>query len=96
MHNQRSTGMILQSNALVAPRSPRSQMSRAKPLSQLALLSLVTIWVILFGFTARAQDSAKQQAAASKEVSGFLGDYSGLAPDPKNGDCFSTRRIGTP
>jgi hypothetical protein len=44
--------------------------------------------VILFGFTARAQDSAKQQAADSKKVSGFLGDYSGLAPDPKNGDLL--------
>jgi Protein of unknown function (DUF3313) len=88
MRTERSTGMILQSNELVAPRSQRSQMSRAKPLSQLALLSWVTIWVILFGFTARAQDSAKQQAAASKEVSGFLGDYSGLTPDPKNGDLL--------
>jgi hypothetical protein len=47
---------------------------------------LLTIGLI--GFTARAQDTAKQQAAASKEVSGFLGDYSGLAPDPKNGDLL--------
>jgi hypothetical protein len=75
-------------NELVAPRSLSSQMSRARPLSQLALLGLLTIWVILFGFTARAQDSAKPQAADSEKASGFLGDYSGLAPDPKNGDLL--------
>src|SRR5579864_8426860 len=88
MHNQRSRGMVSQSNELVAPRSQRSQMTRARPLSQLASLILLTIWVVLISFTARAQDSAKQQAADSKEVSVFLGDYSGLAPDPKNGDLL--------
>lgn len=88
MRNQRSRGMISQSNELFAPRSHSSQMSRARPLSQLASLILLTIWVVLISFTARAQDSAKQQAADSKEVSGFLGDYSGLAPDPKNGDLL--------
>jgi Protein of unknown function (DUF3313) len=87
MHNQRSTGMILQNNELAAPRSQSSQMTLAKPVSQLALLSLLTISVVLIGFTARAQDT-KQQTADSKKVSGFLGDYSGLAPDPKNGDLL--------
>jgi len=61
-------------------------MTRARQLLQLALLSLLTIGLIRF--TARAQDTAKQQAADSREVSGFLGDYSGLAPDPKNGDLL--------
>jgi len=88
MRNQRSRGMVSQSNEFVAPRSQKSQMTRARPLSQLASLILLTIWVVLISFTARAQDSAKQQAADSKEVSGFLGDYSGLAPDPKNGDLL--------
>ena len=73
MRNQRSRGMISQSNELFAPRSHSSQMSRARPLSQLASLILLTIWVVLISFTTRAQDSAKQQAADSKEVSGFLG-----------------------
>lgn len=88
MHNQRSTGTILQSNELVASRSQSFQKTRARPLSQLVLLSLLTIWVVPIGFTARAQDSAKQKAADSRQVSGFLGDYSGLAPDPKNGDLL--------
>ena len=88
MHNQLSTGTILQSNELVASRSQSSQMTLARPLSQLVLLSLLTIWVVPIGFTAQAQDSAKQKAADSREVSGFLGDYSGLAPDPKNGDLL--------
>jgi hypothetical protein len=63
-------------------------MTRARSLSLLTLLSSLSIWVALIGFTARAQDSAKQQTADSKKVSGFLGDYSGLAPDPKNGDLL--------
>jgi hypothetical protein len=36
---------------------------------------------LLIGISAKAQD-------ATKQVSGFLGDYSGLAPDPKNGDLL--------
>jgi hypothetical protein len=44
--------------------------------------------LLLIGFTAQAQDSSKPQESESKEVSGFLGDYSGLYPDPKNGDLL--------
>jgi hypothetical protein len=61
-------------------------MTRERQLLQLALMGLLTIGPIRF--TARAQDTAKQQAADSREVSGFLGDYSGLAPDPRNGDLL--------
>ena len=96
MRNQQSRGMVSQSNEFVAPRSQSCQMSRARPLSQLASLVLLTIWVVLTGFTARAQDSAKQQAADSKEVSGFLGDYSGSLPIRRMATCFSTRRTETP
>jgi hypothetical protein len=36
----------------------------------------------------QSHDSAKQQAPDSREVSGFLGDYSKLVPDAKNGDLL--------
>ena len=89
MRNQRSTGIILRSNELVAPRTQNSQMTRrARPLLQLALLGLLTVCVVLIGFTARAQDEATKQGAKSTQVSGFLGDYSSLTPDPKNGDLL--------
>jgi Protein of unknown function (DUF3313) len=51
-------------------------------------LSLLAICVLVVSFTVRAQDSPKQQAPDSREVSGFLGDYSALVPDPKNGDLL--------
>jgi len=44
--------------------------------------------VFVIAFTVRAQDSTKQQAPDSREVSGFLGDYSSLVPDAKNGDLL--------
>ena len=87
MHNQRSARAILQGNE-VAPRSQNSWMTRPRPLSHLAFLSLLTICVVVIGFTTRAQDSAKQQAPDGREVSGFLGDYSKLVPDAKNGDLL--------
>lgn len=62
--------------------------TRATSLRQSACLGLLTICSLVVGITVKAQDEAKQQAAGSREVSGFLGDYSGLAPDPKNGDLL--------
>jgi hypothetical protein len=88
MNKQQSTTVILQSNDLVAPQSQNSRTTRARPLSQLAFLSLLTICVFVIDFTVRAQDSAKHQAPDSREVSGFLGDYSSLVPDAKNGDLL--------
>src|SRR5580700_3063101 len=88
MHNQQSKGIILQSNEPVAPQSQNSRMTPARRLSQLAFLSLLTICVFVIGFTVRAQDSAKHQAPDSREVYGFLGDYSSLVPDAKNGDLL--------
>ena len=66
---------------------------RSKPMFKTSLrkfttLSVLTGSVLLIGITGRAQDSAKKQTAASKPVSGFLGDYSSLTPDPKNGDLL--------
>jgi hypothetical protein len=95
MHNQRRR--MLTNNKRVAPQAQNFQVTRATPLSHSAFLSLLTICVLAIAFTVRAQDSfnhqqsqalAKQQAPDSREVSGFLGDYSKLVPDPKNGDLL--------
>jgi hypothetical protein len=95
MHTQRPR--MLTNNKRVAPQAQNCQVTRATSLSHSAFLSLLTICVLVIGFTVQAQDSsnhqqsqdlAKQQAPDSREVSGFLGDYSKLAPDPKNGDLL--------
>jgi hypothetical protein len=44
---------------------------------------------MVIGFPAGAQDpSNQQQAPNGRQVSGFLGDYSNLTPDAKNGDLL--------
>jgi len=53
-------------------------------LSHLAFLSLLTISVFVIGSAVRAQDSSNQQ----QQPDAFLGDYSGLVPDAKNGDLL--------
>jgi hypothetical protein len=72
----------------VALRAPDCYVTRGISLSQLLCRSLIAGTLLLIGFTAQAQDSSKPQESESKEVSGFLGDYSGLYPDPKNGDLL--------
>jgi hypothetical protein len=72
----------------VSPRAKNRGVTHATPLSQLAFLCRLTICVLVIGFAAGAQDSPKQQASDGREVSGFLGDYSGLIPDAKNGDLL--------
>jgi len=87
MHDQRATKTMLTNNRRGAPKPQECEPIRATRLSHLALLGLLTVLVI--GFTMRAQDSSNQQQAPDgKQVSGFLGDYSGLAPDAKNGDLL--------
>jgi len=86
MHNQRPA--MLTSDNRVAPQSQNGRVTHAMQLSPLGYLTLLTICVLAIGLTVQAQDTAKQQAPNSREVSGFLGDYSGLAPDPKNGDLL--------
>ena len=88
MHNQQTTSTMVTGNGRVSPRSQSCRAIRAKLLSRLAYLSLLTICVLVIGLAVRAQDSAKQQAPDSREVSGFLGDYSALVPDAKNGDLL--------
>jgi hypothetical protein len=82
---------IIPNNEIAAAHSQNSQDSRAArvdSLSRLVFLSRLTICVLVLGFAVQAQDSGKQQAPDSKELSGFLGDYSMLVPDAKNGDLL--------
>jgi hypothetical protein len=72
----------------VASQPSHCGVTRGRSLSQFLCMSLIAGSLLLIGFTAQAQDSAKPQEAESREVSGFLGDYSGLYPDPKNGDLL--------
>jgi len=89
MQNQRSPRTVLRNKRPILPQPQDCQSSRRMRLSHLALLGLLTICVLVIGFTVRAQDSSSQQQAPDgREVSGFLGDYSGLVPDPKNGDLL--------
>jgi hypothetical protein len=85
MHNQCATRTMTSIEG-VAPQSRNCRVPRSKPLSRLAFLSLLTFCGFVISFTVHAQDSADQQAP--KDASGFLGDYSGLAPDPRNGDLL--------
>ena len=88
MNNDRYTRVIPQNNERIASQSQNYRVDCATTRSQLTCLSLLTICVFLIGFTMQAQGSAKRQTPDSREVSGFLGDYSTLAPDPKNGDLL--------
>ena len=84
MHNEHTTN-----KGRVAPQPQDRRAIRATPFSRVAFLGLLTICMLVISFTVRAQDpSSQQQAANGKEVSGFLGDYSNLTPDPKNGDLL--------
>ncbi|MFZ0580928.1 MAG: DUF3313 domain-containing protein [Candidatus Acidiferrales bacterium] len=84
MHNEHTTN-----KGRVAPQPQDRRAIRATRLSHVAFLGLLIICTLAIGFTVRAQDpSSQQQAANGKEVSGFLGDYSNLTPDPKNGDLL--------
>ena len=79
---------VILNHDLAAPYSQNSQATFADPLSRLVFLTRLTICVLLLGFAVQAQDSGKQQSPDSKELSGFLGDYSMLIPDAKNGDLL--------
>jgi len=82
MQNQRSMRMLTNNRI----QQPNCRIMRT-PLLHPAFLGLLVICVLAFSPVAGAQDAAKQ-APKSREVSGFLGDYSGLFPDPKNGDLL--------
>lgn len=71
----------------VTPQPRVCSVTRGTSLSQLLCKSLIVGSLLPIGFTSQAQDSKPQESEA-REVSGFLGDYSGLYPDPKNGDLL--------
>jgi hypothetical protein len=80
--------LLTRTNRLAPPRQNR-RAGRATPHWRFTFVTLLAICVFVIGFTVRAQDPpSQQQAANGREVSGFLGDYSNLAPDPKNGDLL--------
>jgi len=72
----------------VSPQLQDRDVTPRTSLSHFVCMSLIAGSLLLIGFTALAQESSKPQEPESKEVSGFLGDYSGLYPDPKNGDLL--------
>jgi hypothetical protein len=72
----------------VALQTRDCDVTRGTSLSHFVCMSLIAGSLLLIGFTTQAQDSSKPQESESREVSGFLGDYSGLYPDPKNGDLL--------
>jgi hypothetical protein len=87
MQNHRSTSTMLTNNRPVAPQPQDCQSGRGARLGHWAFWGVLTVLVI--GLTVRAQgSSSQQQAPDGREVSGFLGDYSSLVPDPKNGDLL--------
>jgi hypothetical protein len=88
MHIRCDMRTKLTNNMRVVPERQNRRVTRAIPLSGLIFLSLLTICALFIVFAVRAQGSAKEQAADSREVSGFLGDYTGLVPDAKNGDLL--------
>jgi hypothetical protein len=67
-------------NIHVAPQPQNRRVIPATPHWQLGFVGLFAICVFIIAFTARAQES--------RPVSGFLGDYSKLVPDAKNGDLL--------
>jgi hypothetical protein len=88
MNDRRHFWTVSHNAENVAPQPENCDVTRRTSLSQFVCTSLIAGSLLLIGFTTQAQDSSKQQEAESKEVSGFLGDYSGLYPDPKNGDLL--------
>jgi len=71
---------MLTLNDSVADQSQSHLLTPATGHWRFALLSLFATCLFLVALALRAQES--------RPVSGFLGDYSGLAPDPKNGDLL--------
>ena len=90
MHKEHSVMVTSNNDVTALPTNHR--MSRTMSFT---LLSLLTICLFATAFTLSAQDSAQKRAPDSREVTGFLGDYSSLAPDPKNGDLLLYEKDGS-
>jgi Protein of unknown function (DUF3313) len=78
MRKVRSATLTL--NQHIGPQPQIRRVIPAKPHWRFTLVSLFAACTFIIGFNARAQES--------RPVSGFLGDYSKLVPDPKNGDLL--------
>jgi hypothetical protein len=71
---------MLTFNNRVAPQPRNRRVIPSAPHWRFASVSLFATCALVISFTVRAQES--------RPVSGFLGDYSGLVPDAKNGDLL--------
>jgi hypothetical protein len=78
MHNKR-LAMFTSKNGIASQLWSRSGI-RTTPYWQFVLVSLLAICILVVSFKVRAQEA--------RPVSGFLGDYSKLVPDAKNGDLL--------
>jgi hypothetical protein len=89
MHDRRHIRTKLHHGENVAPRLLDCSVTRGRSLSHLVRGSLIIAsLLLLIAFTAQAQDASNVQDTESKDTSSFLGDYSALSPDPKNGDLL--------
>jgi hypothetical protein len=90
MRRRRTRTIFVRSG--VASRLQNCRIAPATLLSRLAFSSLLAICALVVAPFIRAQGSPNSQDAATqqapKDASGFLGDYSGLVPDAKNGDLL--------
>jgi Protein of unknown function (DUF3313) len=84
MSNQDLSITVLRNRPII----PEPRIRHRLSVFRLFSLSLLGCSLLLISVATRAQDSATEQDTPSKRVSGFLGDYSGLYPDPKNGDLL--------
>ncbi|HUJ93802.1 MAG TPA: DUF3313 domain-containing protein [Terriglobales bacterium] len=88
MPNQRASIAIPEKTKRIAPKPCIRRASGWLSATLFFGLGLLLTAMLLVNIAVRAQDSPAQQERPSKQVSGFLGDYSGLYPDPKNGDLL--------
>jgi len=86
--SNRGPSVALLRKRRIAPKPSIRRVACWPSLSHLFWLSLLGASLLLVSVMTPAQDSAKQQEPPSRKVSGFLDDYSGLYPDPKNGDLL--------
>jgi Protein of unknown function (DUF3313) len=89
MHDRRHVRIKSHNGEDVTPRLLDWYGTREISLSQFVRAILIAgSLLLLVAITAEAQEASKVQDTESKDVTGFLGDYSALSPDPKNGDLL--------
>lgn len=88
MNDRSHFGTVAPNEGNIAPQVRDCDVTRGASLSRFLCMSLIASSLLLIGAPTQAQDSSKPQEPESRQVSGFLGDYSGLYPDPKNGDLL--------